>query len=385
MEPIKCLAVKQALKIYSEGGISPCCMISKPSDEFTFVNADSVHDYRSSDWVKNLHNELSSGIKPKECSVCFNKEPIRSNSYRLYVNETLDYRESDNIEFLDLTLGNTCNSDCAMCKASSSSKIESRIEQDRILPIFPKDLIKDLGKIKSSEKWYNQPEFFEWYKTQAPNLKIIKFRGGEPFLVRKLEEWLDYLIDNGYAKNITLQFNTNASILDQDLMFRCVKNFKYTLIAASIDGINECYNYIRHGLNWVEIEQNLLEFQKYAHAFKNKFWTNICCVVQAYNLKYLIDLINWCELHKFPLEWIFLVKPEYLEIKNIKDKTQVQQVIDQLREIQSFQQDVINELLDYLNTCLETNSYPAENFVSYTDYMNSFRTLKFNTETLEIQ
>jgi organic radical activating enzyme len=385
MEPIKCLAVKQALKIYSEGGMSPCCMISKPNDEFTFADADSVLSYQNSEWVKNLHSDLSSGIKPKECSACFDREPIRSNSYRLYVNETLNYRETDNIEFLDLTLGNTCNSDCAMCKARSSSKIESRIDQDRLLPIFPKNLIKDFGKIKASEKWYNRPEFFEWYKTQASNLKIIKFRGGEPFLVRKLEEWLDYLIDNGYAKNITLQFNTNASILDQDLIFKCVKNFKYTLIANSIDGTGECYNYIRHGLNWSDIEKNLFEFQKYAQAFKNKFWTNICCVVQAYNLKYLIGLIDWCELHKFPLEWIFLVKPEYLEVKNIKDKIHIQQVIEQLKLKKSFQQDVIDELINYLNNCLETTSYPVENFVSYTNYMNSFRTLQFNTETLEIQ
>jgi hypothetical protein len=73
-------------------------------------------------------------------------------------------------------------------------------------------------------------------------------------------------------------------------------------------------------------------------------------------------------------------------IKNFKDKQQIQQVIDELKSRKTtFQQDTINELINHLNTCLETTSYPQENFISYTNYMNSFRTLKFNTETLEIQ
>ena len=384
MQTTKCLAVKQAIKIHSDSGFSPCCMIQTAGKEFKFIDSSSIERYINSDWVRQLDSELSSGRKPNTCDLCFTKESIRSKSYRLYVNETLGYKESNNIEFLDLVLGNICNSDCAMCEPNSSSKIESRINRDQTLDIFPKNLINGVTIQRQNEKWYNRPEFFEWYKTQAPNLKIIKFRGGEPFLVKNLEEWLDYLIDNGYAKNITLNFTTNASILDQKLIFKCVKNFKYTAITASIDGIKDCYNYIRHGLNWNAIETNLLEFQKYAQAFRNKFWISVVCVVQAYNLLYLIELVQWCERYQFPLEWIFLTSPEYLEIKNIKDKTLIQQTIDQLKQKKSFQQDVIDELINYLNTCLETTSYPVENFISYTNYMNSFRTLKFNTESLEI-
>jgi organic radical activating enzyme len=392
MTPIKCLAVKQALMIYAEGGMSPCCMISNSDyNNFSFVDAESVRKYQSSERVNRLQSDMSAGIKPVDCHKCFNKEQIREEnykSYRLYINETLENKTSENIEFLDLSLGNTCNSDCAMCKSTNSSKIESRIDRDKKLKIFPQDLYDDINLVKQSDKWFNRPEFFEWVKAQAPNLKIIKFRGGEPFLVKKLEEWIDYLIDNNYAKNITLHFNSNASILDQELMFRCIKNFKYTVVAASADGVNDCFNYIRHGLDWKEIEQNLLAMQKYVTAFENKFWVTLLCVVQTYNLNYLVELIDWSEKYRFPLDWIFLTMPEQLHIKHIKDKTHIHKVIAELtlrQQQTTFQQDVINELIVYLNSCLETTSYPADNLVRYTNYMNSFRTLQFNTETLKLE
>ena len=45
----------------------------------------------------------------------------------------------------------------------------------------------------------------------APHLIEVYFAGGEPFVQDGHYKLLEYLIDNGYAKNISLSYNTNLS------------------------------------------------------------------------------------------------------------------------------------------------------------------------------
>jgi radical SAM protein with 4Fe4S-binding SPASM domain len=383
----KCLAVSQALSVDADGNLRPCCKIPGRS-EFNIINTDSIQKYKNSSWLKQLKDTMDQGQWPDECKVCRDQEQQLGTSTRLYVNEKLNYTESDKFEYLDLVLGNACNSECAMCDSSYSNKIALRINKTKTLDVFPVGLVNEIPQEKYKNKWFNQPEFFEWFKQQAPNLKIIKFLGGETFLLENLHIWLQWTIDAGHAKNIILFFNTNASILNQELMFNCVKNFKYVVMNTSVDGVDDCFNYIRHGLSWDIVKTNLLEYKKYRQAFANKFWVSLFCVVQVYNLKYLIDLLTWAKENDFDLTWLYVENMPFLVIKNIVDKQHIQETIEQLTNYKQQapkQTTILNELINYLTTCLETNSYPAENFVSYTNYMNSFRTLKFNIETLEIQ
>lgn len=385
MTSTKCLAIDQAISITNNGKISPCCLIKH--DEFQFVDASSIEKYKNSQWLANIRSTMDQGLKPAECQECYSKEALGVPSIRTYLNTQLS--NSNKIEYLDLRLGNVCNSDCAMCHPDWSSKIEHRIVTAKNLDIFPKHLINsDITVTTQNQKWYNQDLFFNWFKSRAGDLKVLKFLGGEPFLVENVEIWIDWLIQQGYSNNITLHFNTNASLLDQEKMFLYTKKFKRIMIHASADGINDCFNYIRHGLSWDIVEKNILKYRDYSLAFHNKFNITILCVVQTYNLMYLIDLLKWNEQYNISINWIFPTIPKYLNVQNFENKQIIQDVIENLEKFKqetNTQLTIVNELITYLNGCLKINFYPPKEFDDYTDYMNSFRTLKFDSRTLQLQ
>lgn len=384
---MKCLAIDQAISISTGGQLRPCCMMEHAEHhQFPFVDHQSIAVYQQSDWLEDIRNNVAQRQEPKECRVCYANERLGLASYRNYINSKIT--ESNSIEYLDLHLGNACNSECAMCCAEDSSRVEQRIILSRDLEIFPEDLVNaNVTPTTQKEKWFNQPGFFEWFKTRAPNLKLLKLLGGEPFLIENVEVWVDWLIANDHAKNITLHFNTNASILNQTMLFKCIKQFKQVIMHTSVDGTGKIYNWIRHGLDWIEVEQNILEFCKYSRAFKNKFHLTSECVVQTYNLRYLLDLLTWSEQHSISLNWIFITTPAHLSIANLQDKTVITEVIQDLEKYKqnSAQQDTITKLLDYLNQCLTVTEFPQDSFIRYTKYMNSFRTQKFNSTTLKIE
>ena len=382
---MKCLAIDQAISISTGGQLRPCCMMRH--EEFPFDGEKSVSFYRNSQWLQNLRESMAQGIEPKECHNCFDSERLGLSSYRNYINSKLTESNSHAIEYLDLHLGNTCNSECAMCWEEDSSRIEQRILTSRDLKIFPRDLVNyDVIPTKQKLKWYNQPGFFDWFKDQVPNLKLLKLLGGEPFLIDNTEIWLDWVIESGHAKHITLHFNTNASILNEQLLFRYIKHFKYVMVHASVDGRGDIYNWIRHGLDWNTVEKNVLEFSRYVKAFNNKFHMTAECVVQIYNLHYLLDLLEWSESNELSLNWIFLIHPSHLNISNLQDKSVINQVIDDLEKFKSRsnQQNAIVKLTDYLRRCLVVTDFSQDKFIRYTNYMNSFRKLQFDSNSLKL-
>jgi sulfatase maturation enzyme AslB (radical SAM superfamily) len=382
---MKCLAIEQAISISTGGQLRPCCMMRH--EEFPFDGEKSIKVYRNSQWLENLRESMAQGIEPKECHQCFDSERLGLSSYRNYINSKLTESNSQAIEYLDLHLGNTCNSECAMCWEEDSSRIEQRILTSRDLKIFPRDLVNyDVIPTRQKLKWYNQPGFFDWFKDQVPNLKLLKLLGGEPFLIDNTEIWLDWVIESGHAKHITLHFNTNASSLNEQLLFRYIKHFKYVMVHASVDGRGDIYNWIRHGLDWNIVEKNVLEFSKYVKAFTNKFHMTAECVVQIYNLRYLLDLLEWSESNELSLNWIFLTHPSYLNVLNLQDKSFINQVIDDLEKFKSRsnQQNAIVKLTDYLRRCLVVTDFPQDKFIRYTNYMNSFRKLQFDSNSLKL-
>jgi len=134
------------------------------------------------------------------------------------------------------------------------------------------------------------------------------------------------------------------------------------------------------------VEKNVLEFSKYVKAFTNKFHMTAECVVQIYNLRYLVDLLEWSESNELSLNWIFLTQPSYLNILNLQDKSFINQVIDDLEKFKSrsTQQNAIVKLTDYLRRCLVVTDFPQDKFIRYTNYMNSFRKLQFDSNSLKL-
>jgi organic radical activating enzyme len=193
------------------------------------------------------------------------------------------------IRYLDLRLGHTCNLKCVMCSPHDSSRwlqdYDKLIEKTKSIQV-----LKQVGFDKKTfnNTWYEKPEFWNDVFEQIPNITQLYFAGGEPLMIKEHRRFLDEIIKRGYAKNISLRYNSNGIFVNEDII-NVWSHFKQVRYAFSIDATLERNNYIRYPTDWSDIESSL-------HLMDNapdNIHCAIACAVQVFNVKHIIDFAKW--------------------------------------------------------------------------------------------
>ena len=243
------------ISIKTTGTIVQCCNGQKLLQNEKHMNIKDINiiDAFYSDHMNRIRSDLLNGIKAPECKKCWeiekrgaiSKRSREIKKYELnskYHNDILESIESGNIVLknIEVRFGNKCNLKCITCNSYNSSQIASEISVNHLM-IDNDLLLKEIIRI-------------------SPNIKRLSFVGGEPLLHEEMYKLLDYLIDNGYSKNISLYYTTNLTVAKEDF-FKKIKHFNYTVISVSIDAIGKRNNYIRFGSKFESIERNLSIFK----------------------------------------------------------------------------------------------------------------------------
>jgi hypothetical protein len=126
-------------------------------------------------------------------------------------------------------------------------------------------------------------------------MQQIYFAGGESLIIEEHYEILEHAIKMGYAKDLELRYNSNGVEWREDL-FDLWKEFKLVRFHYSIDSIKEMNDYIRYPSTWSRQEEvfHLLDTQT-----SDNVEVTIACAVQALNVYYLPDFIQWKLEQKF--------------------------------------------------------------------------------------
>jgi sulfatase maturation enzyme AslB (radical SAM superfamily) len=93
----------------------------------------------------------------------------------------------------------------------------------------------------------------------------ITFLGGEPFGDKVTFECLENLVKHQKSKNITLDLNTNGTLITREKMDFLSDNFKFVYIKASIDGIAQVNDYLRYPSKWTELQAQILMTHDYTN------------------------------------------------------------------------------------------------------------------------
>jgi hypothetical protein len=131
--------------------------------------------------------------------------------------------------------------------------------------------------------------FWQGLKEIVSKLEYLYVTGGEPFIIKPLWEFINYLVEKDYAKNIVFWCNTNTSQFTEHQLF-LLKQFKRVELNLSIDAYGELNEYLRTSSNWNDIENNI------NLAIKNvssNFYLTLVPVVSGLNIRYLHELIYW--------------------------------------------------------------------------------------------
>jgi len=256
-------------------------------------------------YMRSVRLTMLEGNVPASCTKCFEEESNGVVSKRLWEmyewnRDGLDFdkliSDTDStgvvppvIRYLDLRLGHTCNLKCVMCSPHDSSRWLQ--DYDKLVAKTKSTIVlKQVGFDKKSfnNTWYEKPEFWDDVFEQIPNITQLYFAGGEPLMIKEHRRFLDEIIRRGFAKHISLRYNSNGIFVNEDII-HVWSQFKQVRYAFSIDAVMERNNYIRYPANWADIERSLWLMDN----APDNVHCAIACAVQVFNIKHIIDFAKW--------------------------------------------------------------------------------------------
>ena len=137
--------------------------------------------------------------------------------------------------------------------------------------------------------WYKKGSFIESMKGQVENIQELYFAGGEPLLIPEHYKILEFLVEEGFAKDVNLRYNSNGLELP-DKLFELWQHFKEVRFNFSIDAYGQRNNYIRYPSQWEDVAKNLKRLDENT---RDNTVINIACAVQLLNAGYIDELAEW--------------------------------------------------------------------------------------------
>ena len=301
--------------VNQDGSYQVCCT----SEEFdNYIRNDQgekiyVHDgvtpqdVMNSNFMKNLRKQMLDNKWPELCKRCeigeamggVSRRTLEIKNYENKNDSFLDNTDQDGstsapISSADYRLGNLCNLQCRMCNPRSTQLwIREWNDMKSTQEKFSDEVMDSYKKYD----WINDETLTDDFAHKAANLEHIHFAGGEPLIAPQMEKILKICIESQNAKNITITYNTNMTVLPPKIL-ELWKEFKGVKILASIDGIGKVNSYIRHPANWDKIHKNL-KFIDENHKEYNIAECMISSTVQALNILRLGEIFKYLEQFNF--------------------------------------------------------------------------------------
>lgn len=372
-----CVLPFNSVSITAYGEIRHCCNGGYDVNGIKLPNVShlTTEGIINNDFIQDLRDSFIKEEKHPVCKRCWKMEDMDimsfrdvSNRYKRFdmnvtgrknIKKVIDFED---IEYIDITLGNKCNLACRMCLPSSSSLLA---KQQKEIGIYDGDIDIE-HSAGSKEKILN-------LFAKAKNLKKIYMLGGEPLINEFHYEILDLLIAKDRAKNVGIYFNTNLKVNKISSYYPIWEKFHSVHIQASIDGTHECYEYIRYPGKWDKLYKSFKELSDLID--QKKYLLSISPVLQNLNVHNMVKLVE--ELRytgKFETGWFFIPVSGSNQL-HIVPKIIIKQAINQVNKLPETKAIPKQALLNMLQTALTKKATKDEVklFFYYTKKYDEYR------------
>ena len=282
---------------WNSGEFAPCCVYRPSNKSSTWDKGFVDRPYKAE------RKALVQGHKPLPCHDCWKNEEVGVRSLRQEAIEDgwwrpyrdiIDQQTKEDGSFVhdavyfDLRLGTKCNLSCRMCSASSSSLIEKEQTQHQLLfeQVWGRDESFEYAKSHPTTEEHID-SVFDYIQSVDKPIRL-KFTGGEPFLNKRIPDFIHQCIKSGRSKNIKILFITNLTTVQKSLMEAINENFERFELVISMEGIEDAYEYIRYPTSWSKFQHNFNIIKQLGIKF------NIC---------YTANSLSICEFTKW-LDWV---------------------------------------------------------------------------------
>ncbi len=335
--PKICILPWISIETTPTGAMRPCCLSTQEiSHQGTVLSVDQGLSFAyNSDSMRQLREDFLNQKRPQSCQRCWAEEDAGRTSkrqwhLRKFAMQSAQIRWFDKqpgqLWFVDLKLGNICNLKCRICGTWSSSRWAQE-EIDYQVIDDPKKTRAYL-QLKQGEWPRKSKNFWQDLSALLPQIKYFEFTGGEPFLIKEHFELLKHAIDQGYAKDISIHYNTNGTTWDQELE-AIWQHFKKVEIAFSIDNIGERFELERSGASWSEVCENIAKAVQLRDT-KNNIKLEVCITVNIQNVFYFDQLSTWALQQRFDTVYVnMLHDPPHMNVGHMTGAAK-QLVLDKL-------------------------------------------------------
>lgn len=322
------------LATHPSGHVTLCCQ-AKMSDgsgfawneKNRFLSLDNVkiNDVLNSQNFIRVREEMLAGKEPEACKRCYEAERAGEWNKREYENTRFEWSsagktstvKTDDLEFLELRIGNVCNLACVTCNSVSSSRW--RADELAIAEQLP--WYKKLIPVSATRShWFEDEQFYADLAKNSTNVKTIYINGGEPFLIHAHKRLLVDLINSGVAKNIVIEYSTNVTVKPVEYL-ELWKHFKQVNIMLSIDDLGERNDWLRWPSNWKQVQENIFWYQDNKLDNMNLI---VCQTISAINIHFVSEFIDYCKKLNLNHTANFVFDPIWLSARTIKPNVKAQ-------------------------------------------------------------
>lgn len=368
----------------TKGDLQVCCQINHKETEYKNfkqknIKKDDIFDWWGDDYNQYLRKEFLQGKKPKECAGCWKTEAQgfsslrqrRNREYKIdvvqknpkYLEQLQDQAVKLPIDW-EIQLTNLCNLKCQMCSGDASSKL--LYENKKIFNALNIELLPHEEKEKNLNQ--NDYDFNDYALKQLEKiveypLKILNLRGGEPFMIPKIKDYLAKLVEKNLAKDIVLHITTNGTTYSENIA-GVLNQFKKVQLMWSVESTDKQNDYLRYPSDWHVIKNNILNFNKLENVsiYVNSVLTN-------YSALCIDQIIKFAQDHNFGQHVGITRRPTYLHFTNLP-KELLQEAYNRMKNIDKTK--ILPDNFDSILSSLEDN---INNYKEDLKLWNYFKTI----------
>jgi organic radical activating enzyme len=301
-----CYAKWAQVSMHLTNGMTHSCYhppLHKISVDEIKKNPSALHNTSQK---KEERKQMLAGNRPAGCSYCWKIEDAGSRSDRIYrsgeywaqnaradIIQALDTGDIDP-RYMEVNFNQACNFKCMYCSPHLSTTWEDEI--DKHGPYMIKNLEgSEIGhnntaylnmplKVRQDENPYVEA-FWKWWPQLYKKLEVLRMTGGEPLMDVNTYKVLDYIYEN---PNVWLELSITSNFCPpkKDLMDKFIRSLskleeiqiwndperfnpgsgnnwyvnmavKNVAIFVSLDSVGKQAEYIRSGLIYEEMQQNI--------------------------------------------------------------------------------------------------------------------------------
>lgn len=310
-----CYAKWAQVSMHLTNGTTNSCYhppLHKIDQELIKTNPKALHN---TEQKKQERKQMLAGERPSGCSYCWKIEDSGNRSDRIYrsgeywaQNARSDIFEAIHIgdvdpRYVEVNFNQACNLKCMYCSPHLSTAWEDSVKSYGDYEVY--DINGNLYKhnnlqalteqglmppnLKQSENVYVEA-FWKWWPKLYRKLEVFRITGGEPLMDANTYRVLDYIYEHPNTW-MELSITTNMSPPRNSLMDKFIDKMKKLeeiqiwedkerfnpgsgnhwyvnpalknfALFVSVDSVGEQAEYIRDGLDYSYMQQNVLRFLK---------------------------------------------------------------------------------------------------------------------------